>query len=110
MIVSFTGKTITFFDDPKIGDGIALDDQIYNFSRIEPYMRADGNESKLIVWISHCPECGQEFEAKTSFSNVRNFNRRCVDHRDSLKPSNDQAAKRLTKARRNFAMKRKKVS
>ena len=39
--------------------------QVFDRSREEPYTRADGTRTALVVWVSRCAVCGAEFEVKT---------------------------------------------
>ena len=56
--------------------------QIYRRIAVEPYIRADGSETRLATWQSECPECGELFEITTTrLHRLRQPNRRCPEHR-----------------------------
>ena len=46
--------------DPRFTVGMAADwrGQNYKLIRIEPYRRRDGRDTLILVWRSHCFECG----------------------------------------------------
>ena len=56
--------------------------QRYECLAIRPHQRIDGRMTKLAVWITNCPECGEVFEAVCTTSITRGpENRRCPLHR-----------------------------
>lgn len=61
---------------PAIGTRIWLDDQQYALQATEPYRRKDGTASRLLIWRSDCPRCGQSFTVKTGLV-TKSLNRRC---------------------------------
>ena len=62
--------------------------QIWNFggqlyARIgtRPHIRQDGTVTELIVWRTHCADCGELFQTQSSTSTTPSLNRRCERHR-----------------------------
>jgi hypothetical protein len=56
--------------------------QRYECVAIRPHQRIDGRMTKLAVWITTCPECGEAFEVVCTTSMNRGpGNRRCPLHR-----------------------------
>lgn len=56
--------------------------QAYKEVGREPYLRKNGKLTELIVWRSHCAECGEPFEIRTSAKSRRFIpNRRCHLHK-----------------------------
>ena len=48
----------------------------------EPYVRADGTETRIAVWESRCPVCGVPFQfTSTRTTMLRWPTRRCPEHR-----------------------------
>jgi hypothetical protein len=70
------------FDEPKSETTRTHKGQIYVYDRTEPHTRIDGSSTFLTVWKSHCAECGEPFEFRTTAS-ARRFqpNRRCQKHK-----------------------------
>jgi hypothetical protein len=63
--------------DTKLFDG-----QSYEFARTEPHTRRDGTETTLMVWRSHCAQCGEPFEVLTPAGSGKfSPNRRCQKHK-----------------------------
>jgi hypothetical protein len=58
-----------------------FDGQTYRFVAEQPYIRTDGQPSRVLVFASHCAQCGREFEFKCSAASKFSPNRRCADHR-----------------------------
>ena len=54
--------------------------QNYKLIRIEPYRRRDGRDTLILVWRSHCFECGAEFECSAPQRAFRGATRRCARH------------------------------
>jgi hypothetical protein len=55
--------------------------QRYECVAIRPHQRIDGRMTKLAVWITTCPECGEAFEVVCTTSMNRGpGNRRCPLH------------------------------
>lgn len=50
---------------PMVGMEMRLDEQIYTATDVRPYQRADGFNSFVITWRSHCPACAAEFVVTT---------------------------------------------
>ena len=56
--------------------------QRYECVAIRPHQRIDGRMTKVAVWITDCPECGEAFEVVCTTSITRGpENRRCPLHR-----------------------------
>lgn len=70
---------------PPAGSVVDLGGQTFTFLRTEPYRRIDGRETSLLVWTSHCAECGKQFWTRTS-ANSLGPSRRCRTHRRGGKP------------------------
>jgi hypothetical protein len=60
-----------------------FDGQRYEMVGERPYIRRDGRETLVIVWRSHCAQCGAEFTISTPNSSRAKFmpNRRCQKHK-----------------------------
>lgn len=76
---------VHFLTTPPVGTILMLDAQRYELIGVEPYLRKDGGESRLLTWQAHCPDCGKPFEIKTGLKS-KDLSRRCVDHRAGLRP------------------------
>jgi hypothetical protein len=61
---------------PLVGATIQLDQQTYRLEATQPYRRKDGTASRLLIWRSECPRCGQSFTVKTGLV-TKSLNRRC---------------------------------
>jgi len=59
--------------------------QRYVCVAIEPYVRRDGALSCVAVWHSHCADCGDAFEFRSTKRFVKfQPNRRCSAHRKAI--------------------------
>lgn len=58
----------------RIGSTAVHKDQIFTVVRTEPHTVT------LLVWQSHCVECGALCEVKTRMNGKPNFRRRCPKH------------------------------
>ena len=56
---------IAFRQAPAVDTVLMRDGQRYVVIDIRPYRRKDGTPTTLIVWRSHCSDCGQPFELTT---------------------------------------------
>jgi hypothetical protein len=70
---------------PPIGLVLLIDDQRYELVTTEPYQRADGEWTSVLIWRSACVDCGAPFTFTTSKAVPRWLNRRCELHK---KPGN----------------------
>jgi len=71
----------TYKQVPKPGEVFMLEGQRYELIETLPYTRKnDGKASHLLIWQTHCAECGESFQIKTSMI-IRGVNRRCEKHR-----------------------------
>jgi hypothetical protein len=56
--------------------------QTYTRIAIKPHTRANGTPTKVAVWQSTCPVCGEPFQFFSSrTTRLSNPNRRCAAHR-----------------------------
>ena len=57
--------------------------QCYRRVGTRPLVRADGTTTRLPIWESRCPVCGEPFEITTTarLRRLREPNRRCPQHR-----------------------------
>lgn len=76
---------IDFRTLPDLGIVFAVDGQEYELVKFEDYTRVDGVATNLLVWHSHCPDCGSQFEIKTGLA-TRAVNRRCSNCKRTGKP------------------------
>lgn len=67
---------VDFRSTPPIGTILRLDEQVYELEHVEPYARATGQSSSLLIWRTGCPRCGQSFTVTTGLR-ARAVNRRC---------------------------------
>ena len=72
-------KTIDFSVSPDEGTILIHDGQRYRVAGIKPHVRKGGTRTTLIIWQSHCAECGQPFEFTTPLK-TRYPSRRCKQH------------------------------
>jgi len=57
-----------FSEVPKQNSVIKISGQEYVLLKSEPYIRKDGNLSKLLIWQSKCRICNTQFEVKTGLT------------------------------------------
>jgi hypothetical protein len=62
-------------------DGLVVvkNGQEYELVGVKPHLRRDGSETELLVWRSHCADCGAEFLCSTT-KVFKAMNRRCPAH------------------------------
>jgi len=72
-------RKVDFYSQPEIGTILMKEGQRYELVAHEPHVRADGRQTTLLVWQSHCAETGHPFEIKTGLK-VKYINRRCKQH------------------------------
>jgi hypothetical protein len=55
---------------------VEYDQQLYRPMCIRPHINRDGNEIRVIEWLTNCPTCGVEFTVTTGVM-FREPRRRC---------------------------------
>ncbi len=55
--------------------------QLYARVGIQPHVRQDGTVTELVIWRTHCADCGEVFEVTSVASSSPNLNRRCNRHK-----------------------------
>ena len=90
---------IAFRQAPAVGTVLMRDGQRYVVIDIRPYRRKDGTSTTLIVWRSHCSNCGQPFELTTPLA-TKWPNRRCPAHHA---PGQAVTAAARQRSKRRFA-------
>lgn len=73
-------RSINFRIIPPTGTTLMLEGQRYVMIGSTLHERSDGTRVPMIIWLSHCPRCGQPFECKTTLK-ARWPTRRCRQHR-----------------------------
>ncbi len=73
-------KPIRFTQPPVPGHAFVYQGQRYVLIRSEPYVRKDGQHSRLLTWQSHFADCGQPF-VQTTGMGIYHVNRRCDKHK-----------------------------
>jgi len=71
--------TINFRILPPTGTMLMLEGQRYVAIGSRLHRKPDGSDVPLIVWRSHCAECGAAFECCTTLKGAQP-NRRCPEH------------------------------
>lgn len=69
-------KSFHFDVQPSLGAVVMIEGQRYVLVADRPYARADGSQTVLLTWSSHCPRCAGEFTFEASWQNPR-VTRRC---------------------------------
>ena len=64
---------------PPTGTALMLDGQRYVAIGSKLHRKPDGTDVPLIVWRTHCAECGMAFECATTLRGATP-NRRCPEH------------------------------
>ena len=90
---------VAFRQAPAVGTVLMRDGQRYVVVDTQPHRRKDGTPTTLIVWRSHCSDCGQPFELTTPLA-TKWPNRRCPRHRA---PGRAVTAAARQHTRRGFA-------
>jgi len=70
------------------------DGQRYVVVGSDLHVRRDGETVPIILWQSHCAECGEPFECRTALK-ARALNRRCEKHRRPGKAATAAGRKRV---------------
>lgn len=73
-------RKIDFTTPPEIGTVLMREGQRYELLRQKPHVRKDGQPTILLVWRSHCADCGGVFEIMTGLISKGCINRRCPKH------------------------------
>jgi len=73
-------RDIHFEQPPDVGFILIREGQRYELMAHKPYIRRDGFPTTLLVWRSHCCDCGEAFEVVTGLVANGYFNRRCPAH------------------------------
>ena len=71
---------VHFQQPPDVGFVLMREGQRYELVAHEPHIRRDGLPTTLLIWRSHCCDCGVAFEVVTGLVANGYFNRRCPDH------------------------------
>jgi hypothetical protein len=80
MATSKLSRRIHFQQPPDVGFVLMRECQRYELMARKPHIRRDGFPTTLLVWRSHCCDCGEVFEVVTGLVANGYFNRRCPDH------------------------------
>lgn len=70
-----------------------VDAQRYKIVGFENYRNAKGQDKILLVWLSHCADCGEPFTIKTGLI-CKWPNRRCKKHARPGKAASPAARKK----------------
>ena len=81
---------------PPTGTVLMLDGQRYVAVGSRLHRKPDGTDIPLIVWRSHCAECGAPFECHTTLKGSHP-NRRCPEHHSPGKAVTRQGQARQKK-------------
>lgn len=79
---------------PERGDVVRFDGHPFTVMGYEAYVRRDGTSSSLIVWTSHCADCGTPILVKTGFRS-KTITKRCEAHKKRGSPATEGAKARL---------------
>jgi len=71
---------IDFSAPPGVGHVLMREGQRYELVNQKPHIRKDGQPTTLLVWRSHCADCGSAFEIMTGLISNRGINRRWPKH------------------------------
>lgn len=80
MVTKKLARRIHFQQPPNVGFVLMREGQRYELVALKPHMRRDGLPTTLLVWRSHCCDCGEVFEVITGLVANGYFNRRCLAH------------------------------
>jgi hypothetical protein len=72
-------KAIDFDYPPDAGTILMHDGQRYTVASLKPHIRLDGSRTTLIIWQSHCADCGRPFKFSSPMK-TRYPSRRCKQH------------------------------
>lgn len=100
-------RRIHFQQPPDIGFVLMREGQRYELVAHEPHIRRDGFPTTLLVWRSHCCDCGEAFEVVTGLVANGYFNRRCPDHHRSGRAVTMAGRKRRERFLKRTPMRRK---
>lgn len=80
MAIRKLSRIIRFQQPPDVGFVVMRESQRYELIVRKPHVRKDGQPTTLLIWRSHCCDCGEVFEVITGLVANGYFNRRCSDH------------------------------
>jgi hypothetical protein len=80
MAMQRNSEKVEFEAPPVTGTTVVYDGQRFQLIGREPHTRRDGVAIELLVWSSHCAECGDPITVKTPL-NFGYPRRRCDEHR-----------------------------
>jgi hypothetical protein len=80
MAISELSRRIHSQQPPDVGFVVMREGQRYELIARKPHVRKDGQPTTLLIWRSHCSDCGEVFEVVTGLVANGYFNRRCPDH------------------------------
>lgn len=73
---------------------LMLEGQRYEVVGSDLHVRPNGETVPIILWQTHCAECGESFECRTALT-ARTLNRRCEKHRRPGKAISAAGRKRV---------------
>lgn len=73
-------RDVRFAEIPHLGAAFLIKGQRFNLVGYRDHERRDGVTTTLLVWKSHCAECGQPFETCSPALQLPE-SRRCKPHR-----------------------------
>lgn len=97
MIFLWASAKMTFFTIPKPQTGFIRDGQKYLYKGTWLFDEGEKIGQRVLIWDSHCEECGELFSVTTGMENIKPPNRRCELHREAGNPATKGAAKRKRK-------------
>lgn len=97
MIFLWTGPRMTFFTIPKPQTGFVRDGQKYLYKGTWLFDEGPSAGKRVLIWESHCADCGELFSVVTGMTNIPAPNRRCDLHKEAGRPATKDAAKRKRK-------------
>ncbi len=71
---------VEFNTPPPVGLSLKINGQDYSLLAITPHDKQDGTKTTLLVWLSQCSVCGEDFEFRSPGRSLPE-NRRCCSHR-----------------------------
>jgi len=101
MIFLWSSARMTFFEVPKASTGFVRDGQkyLYRGTWLSDEVEGKKTKSRILIWDTKCPDCGDEFSVTTGVKNVKPPARRCPLHEVPTEPVTKKAA---TKRKRAF--------
>ena len=89
-----TNYEIDYDIAPERGSVVEFDGHPFEVMGYEAYVRRDGTSSSLIVWNTHCVDCGKPIELKTAFRS-KTITKRCDEHKRRGIPATRAAMERM---------------